>query len=33
MYTDETMYQKDAVPEENFSGFNLLTKITAFPPP
>jgi hypothetical protein len=33
MYTDETEHKKDAAPEGNISGFNLLTKITAFLPP
>jgi len=31
MYTDEPVPKKDVAPGQNFSRFNLLTKITAFP--
>jgi hypothetical protein len=31
MYTDEPVPEKDVAPGQNFSRFNLLTKITAFP--
>jgi hypothetical protein len=31
MYTDEPVPKKDVAPGQNFSRFNLLTKITVFP--
>jgi hypothetical protein len=31
MYTDEPVPKKDVASGQNFSRFNLLTKITAFP--
>jgi hypothetical protein len=31
MYTDEPVPEKDVAPGQNFSRFNLLTKITGFP--
>ena len=31
MYTDEPVAKKDVAPGQNFSRFNLLTKITVFP--
>ena len=30
-YTDEPVFKKDVAPGQNFSRFNLLTKITVFP--
>jgi hypothetical protein len=30
MYTDEPVYKKDVARAQNFSRFNLLTKITVF---